>query len=108
MRSISLLITDYLALRVLLNAMLKISIILSLISVINTLTRISRVSGASNGHCEALNYCEHVQTLLALIERVEYLTFTGRGEAPGRVSIVDEALNRIPQMNRAPGLCLPE
>jgi hypothetical protein len=63
MRNISLSITDYLALRVLLNAMLKISTISSLISVMDTpkaLTRISRVSRASNGHGEALNYCEHV------------------------------------------------
>jgi hypothetical protein len=63
MCSILLSITDYLTLRVLFNVMLKISIISSLISVMNTLkalTRISRVSSASNSYYEALNHYEYV------------------------------------------------
>jgi hypothetical protein len=63
MRSISLSVTNYLALKVLLNAIFKIPIISSLISMMYTpeaFIRISRVSSASNSHSEALNYSEYV------------------------------------------------
>jgi hypothetical protein len=71
MSGFSLSLANYFALRILLDVMLKISIVASLIIVMDTLkalTRISSISAAPNRHCETLYHGEYIQTVLALVK----------------------------------------